>query len=117
MYSFYVPLHSKESLHTKQKKFNALELEGSGTTDIDEKLDEKDNNSNPDTEMEEIKTQLQTDPQKLNDIKRKRMGSPVHESFLHPKVIKTDKIIFAQPKSKPKKIENSKGTKHKFQFY
>ena len=125
MYSFYVPLHSKESLHTKQKKINALELEGSGSTDVNEKKHENETDtkevfSNPNSEMEEIKTQLETDPEKFNDMKRMRMGAPVHESFLHPKIIKTDKLIFSKPKSKQTdilKTESSKKMKHKFQLY
>lgn len=115
LYSFYVPLYNKESTHMRQKKVNVLELEGSGSAEITQE--------EPITETNEIKMQLQTDPETFNEMKRKRMGSPIHESFLHPK-IKTDKIVFEKPK-KTKKSTNTfevvneksgKPVKHKFVF-
>lgn len=62
-------------------------------------------------------------PLEYNEMKRKRMGSPVQQSFMHPKIIKTDKIqlqpsystvkkkTFNQPKP-----QSEKAIKHKFQF-
>ena len=60
-------------------------------------------------------------PFDFNESKRKRLGSAIQDSFLHPKLIKTNKIIF-QKTSEPKKMiggaqTQSKKVKHKFQFY
>jgi hypothetical protein len=118
LYSFYVPLHSKETLHMKQKKINILELEGSGSGQKAAEIEQ-----NPEkNENEEIKAQLESDPETFNELKRKLMGPAVHESFLHPKVIKTDKLFFKE--TNPKKATGSgsfksltmKPVKHKFEF-
>ncbi len=53
------------------------------------------------------------------------MGSAIHESFLHPKIIKTDKIVFSKQKpvnnptletKSDKSALSFKPIKHKFQF-
>ena len=61
------------------------------------------------------------DPIKYNEAKRKRLGAPIQESFLHPKLIKTNKIIFHNTKTASKSNPNStalkkKEVQHKFQF-
>ena len=113
LHSFYVPLYTTKNLHEKQKT-NAIEnLEGSGdNSQIESNAEESNDNIN------EI-----NDPIEFNLEKRKRLGSAIQESFLHPKLIKTDKIIFKTPpvKSEPKvKVQlpkvNEKSLKHKFKF-
>ena len=58
----------------------------------------------------------------FNETKRKRLGPAIQESFLHPKLMKTNKIVFKKPL--PKKVNEviktelkpKKEIKHKFQF-
>jgi hypothetical protein len=111
LYSFYVPLYSNRNLHQLQKKNSLENLEGSGVAE----------ESQSNTEQTEQEEELNKDPLEFNLEKRKRMGSPVQESFLHPKLIKTDKIIFKTPKKSEKKdtkvIKDIKSdVKHKFKF-
>jgi hypothetical protein len=123
LYSFYVPLYSRSNLHTISKiepNVDALLQEGKGdeseqkiAESVNDVLDTDDNNLNP---------------IEYNDRKRKLMGDAVQESFLHPKLIKTDKIVFskAKPQSKTQPVKSSiflntnqlppKQIKHKFQF-
>ena len=109
LYSFYVPLYSNRNLHELEKKNSLENLEGSG--DIEE------------TDSNILGEQLNKDPVEFNLEKRKRMGSPVQESFLHPKLIKTDKIFFKTHKNtnsserKPKlDVFQKLNVKHKFKF-
>ena len=125
LYSFYVPLHSKQSLHLVEKNEPQVEpsnQEGGGNIEMDESSQEIDN-----TEISEDTEKVT--PEQFNEMRKKRLGSPIHASFLHPKMIKTDKIIFKLPNSvksekKPvsknpvlKTNNESKPIKHKFQFY
>ena len=109
LYSFYVPLYNNRNLHQLQKK-NALEnLEGSGITEEPQ--------STPNIEEEQFKK----DPLEFNLEKRKRMGSPIQDSFLHPKLIKTDKIFFKRPQNSERNetketLKDVKSVKHKFKF-
>lgn len=119
LYNFYVPLPANYNLHhIKKKVANVSEnLEGFGKADSDR------------TNEEEHISQDE-DPIQFNEVKRKRLGESIQESFLHPKLIKTNKITFASETSKPKKpSEKSKSTltkieplkvektvKHKFQL-
>ena len=117
LHSFYVPLYSTKNLHEKQKK-NALEnMEGSGVSQPEEILEESKESENDDLK----------DPIELNLEQRKRLGPAIHESFLHPKLIKTDKIIFNKPKplksklkteqkSKTDEINQKSPIKHKFKL-
>jgi hypothetical protein len=118
LYSFYVPLHTRKNLHSIEKKIenvntdtaNLDSLEGGGIVeDIN------------DTETK----QLNEDPLTFNEKRKKRLGSPVHESFLHPKFVKTNHIYLPNSTtSKTKKrseIDTKSGSgskiiKHKFQF-
>ena len=123
LYSFYVPLHSDYNLHTLKKKVDlksSENLEGSGISTENDDLTQTSEHVDEETSY--------NDPQQYNEIKRKRMGSPIQDAFLHPKVIKTDKIIFAssskQPPKQPKETKtlpkisnNTKYPKHKFQFF
>ena len=116
LYSFYVPLYSNRNLHELRKKNSLENLEGSGVNE-ETNLDEK---------SFEPSEQLEKDPIEFNLEKRKRLGAAVQESFLHPKIIKTDKIFFAPPeKNEPKTQSNLKiknvqeqqsPLKHKFKF-
>ena len=114
LYSFYVPLYTQKNIHAIEKKVeNVDNLEGNGQAST----------------VTEVENELEANPIEFNDNKRKRLGSPVHESFLHPKMIKTDHIYLKQlPKTEVKKIEKtktaepkvyheSKTVKHKFQFH
>ena len=110
LHAFYVPLYSNPNLHEIQKK-NLLEnLEGSGT--------EKESAESPTDISSDIE---EKDPLEYNLEKRKRMGSPIQESFLHPKLIKIDKITLKKkPKSEiksPPKPVSSKVINHKFKFF
>ena len=93
-------------------------LEGSGEKDIEEKMQEE--------ESAEIKNQILSDPISFNEQKRKRMGSPIHESFQHPKMISTEKIQLLKNNNKPNNSSEKKMSsnqpkiskiKHKFQIY
>ena len=129
IFSFYVPLHASSNLHGLKKKVaisQADNLEGFG--EVVENSDVVEDESNL------IKKQLESDPIEFNEAKRQRLGSGIHDSFLNPKVIKTGKIVFTKntPESNEKQNEisskkkdqkkervqtqNSKITKHKFQF-
>ena len=65
-------------------------MEGSGTVEDDEKtrITEAQNDES---------NQLEQDPIEFNAEKRKRLGAAIQESFLHPKLIKTDKIMLTKP--------------------
>ena len=121
LYNFYVPLPTNYNLHQINKKITNVSdnLEGFGKVDSDK------------TNVEEDSTIGEEDPIEFNEIKRKRLGEPIHESFLHPKLIKTDKIQFGDEVpskakqltkksiSKNKKIEPlhvDKSVKHKFRL-
>ena len=115
LYSFYVPMYSRQNLHEKQKKIELENLEGSGVTESNEAL-----------ELNETENETSKDPIEFNLEKRKRLGEAIQESFQHPKLIKTDKIIFKKPqktqKSEAKLQETSannfpqKVIKHKFKL-
>jgi hypothetical protein len=125
LYSFYVPLYSRSNLHTIKKhepNVEAVNQEGKGN-ETDEDL----KNENPTFSQNE--SDLQNDnnltPLDYNERKRKLMDLGVHESFLHPKLIKTDKIVFSKSHVKTDSKELNKNTekkpnvkylKHKFQF-
>ena len=119
LHSFYVPLYTRQNLHEKQKK-NAIEnLEGSG-----EDHEEQKQNEAISEELKDNEHDLK-DPIEFNLEKRKRLGSAIQESFLHPKLIKTDKIIFKKPAVKKelnseqtvkKPVLSEKSLKHKFKF-
>ena len=112
LYSFYVPLYSNCNSSTQiKKKVDIDNLEGSGN--VVENSNEDRTNFQQETEIDPQETEL--DPLEFNEIKRKRMGSPVQETFLHPKLIKTDKIIFSNVggrEEKDRQIEK-KGKKKK----
>ena len=121
LHSFYVPLYTTKNLHEKQK-INTLEnLEGSGSIDTID-TSEKSEPSKESSELSNSNTDL--DPNEFNFEKRKRLGPAIQESFLHPKLIKTDKIFFkkdvkSEPIRKPKEsMQNKvvKTVKHKFKF-
>ena len=134
LYSFYVPLFSSHNLHSLTKNIPE-NFEGSGNVNENEqgetKNDEKpipnEQNAQEESESEpSSSTKLEKqidDPIKYNEAKRKRLGAPIQESFLHPKLIKTNKIIFPKSKivSKSNLIPNTntlkkKEVQHKFQF-
>ena len=128
LYSFYVPMYSNKNVHTLQKKVadtNAQSLEGFGN--IAETTEEPKDETIKDTksESDEIESQLRSNPLEFNANKRKKLGEPIHESFLHPKLIKTDKLfINSRPESKKKPSSNAsssktsnKPIKHKFEIY
>ena len=116
LYSFYVPLYSNRNLHQVQKKNSLDNLEGTGTQQTEQKAEDEDQ------ESPSVSEQLEKDPIDFNLQKRKRMGSPIQESFLHPKIIKTDKIFFNKQMKSEKKESKFKDAlplkplKHKFQF-
>ena len=117
LFSFYVPLHSQNHLHTVTKKVNTVNLEGSGSDDI-----KKDESEPSKDDITEPSVSDDIDPMEFNETKRKRLGPAIQESFLHPKLIKTNKIVFKKPLSKKvnevikTELKPKKEIKHKFQF-
>ncbi len=129
LYSFYVPLYSNPNLHSISKheadvepmNIEPLNQEGKGedsSLDIETNAPQLQNDN-------EAKDESYLNPINFNERKRKLMGSAVHESFLHPKIIKTDKIVFSKQKSvnnltsgtkSDKSVVSLKPIKHKFQF-
>ena len=59
-------------------------------------------------ESDEIERQLKSDPILYNSQKLKRLGPALQESFQHPKLIKTDKLILSPPDNKPPKVPKFK---------
>jgi hypothetical protein len=126
LFSFYVPLHVK-SLHSQNKNEPNVEAqlqEGSGNIDHE---DANKSENEIDSGSENLSEQnIDADPIEYNEMKRKKMGFAVHDSFLHPKFIKTDKILLASPTSSKTPVKKMKTTKtesnatktikHKFQF-
>ena len=125
LHSFYVPLYTNKSLHEKQKTNTLENLEGSGsiekanesteTPESTETVESKDLTNSANSTSGEI------DPNEFNFEKRKRLGPAIQESFLHPKLIKTDKILFKAPlkserKFKPKATNQNTTVKHKFKL-
>ena len=119
LFSFYVPLHSQTHLHTVTKKVNTVNLEGSGKSETTADTT-NDESSKDDTNDAPISDDI--DPIEFNETKRKRLGPAIQESFLHPKLIKTNKIVFKKQllKKNPEVIKTEskpkKEIKHKFQF-
>jgi len=124
LYSFYVPLYSKSHLHEIHKnKPNveeahlSLNQEGKGQEEKIQTALETPENSETKNEDDEL------NPIEFNERKRKQLGSAIQESFLHPKVIKTDTILLQKPKKQTKSVSENqdnnklKPLKHKFQFY
>ena len=113
LHEFYVPLYAQPNLHAKQKKEPLENLEGSGN-------DEKAVENVDQITTEDISDQMKEDPIEFNLEKRKRLGSAIHDSFLHPKLIKTDLISLKKPNrgKKPKEtvITPKAPVKHKFKF-
>ena len=111
LHDFYVPLYSNRHLHEIKKKVSLDNLEGSGALE----------NVN-DTIDETSEEQMKEDPEKFNLEKRKRLGPEIQESFLHPKLIKTDTIVLKKPdksETKKTKVVNNYptvGLKHKFKL-
>ena len=111
--TYYLNDVSHKNIHAIEKKIDSVDsLEGSGST-----------------EVQSTEIGLDQDPLEYNENQRKRLGSPVHESFLHPKMIKTDRIYFQKPPQKKEQMKESKSLlkkndevhpsktiKHKFQF-
>jgi hypothetical protein len=101
LYSFYVPLHSQRNLFSLQKKVESTSaelLEGFGSVDVSEKdsdieLNEKES-IDKDKHSDEIESQMKADPIEYNEKKQKRLGFAIQETFLHPKLIKTDTLFF-----------------------
>jgi len=129
LYSFYVPLYSNPNLHSISKheadvepmNTEPLNQEGKGE---DLALDIKTNAPQLQNDNE-AKDEGYLNPIDFNEKKRKLMGSAIHESFLHPKIIKTDKIVFSKQKpvnnptletKSDKSALSFKPIKHKFQF-
>jgi len=125
LYSFYVPLYSNHSLHSISKKEPNVEpvdeQEGAGNIDMDI--------TKPDLETEQKPKENNVDefdlnPIEFNEKKRKLLGAAVHESFIHPKLIKTNKISFSKQNVTNEKqvdvrktsVNEKNPVKHKFQF-
>ena len=91
LYSFYVPTYSNKNLHELRKQ-SLLEthenLEGFGASE--NQLNQENSET---SEQKLIESQILMDPNELNERNKKRMGSAIHDAFLHPKVIKTDKLM------------------------
>ena len=116
LFSFYVPLYSNANLHSLKKKVDFPEgnkLEGFGNIEENKTDSNEEDQSNQD------------DPIQFNELKRKQMGSAIQESFMHPKIIKTNTIHFEVP-NKQKSTKTEKETKiskvksdqkHKFQIF
>ena len=76
--SIYVPIYSNNSPY-------AIEKIGSSNQDGEGAKSE-------DIEMQKGDPESVTNPLEYNEKKRKLMGTDIHESFLHPKKIKTAKL-------------------------
>ena len=126
LYSFYVPLYAQKSLYSVQKKqesTSAETLEGFGNV-VDEKQNKNESTNEKLNESDEIAEQLKSDPILYNSQKLKRLGPALQESFQHPKLIKTDKILLSQSEFKPKvpkyktdKNVPKKTIQHKFNVF
>jgi hypothetical protein len=119
LHDFYVPLYSNRHLHEKHKKVNNLDnLEGSGVSE-NETVDTNDQIMK---DQDNLVNDLKEDPVSFNLEKRKRLGDAIHESFLHPKLIKTDTLILKKPvKSETTKPQSTNHypksiVKHKFKL-
>jgi hypothetical protein len=128
LYSFYVPLYSNRSLHSISKNepnvepnVEAIDQEGTGNDlDVGETKTEQ---LNKEEKSDENLDDIDLNPIEFNERKRKLLGPAVHESFIHPKLIKTNKIIFPQTNKSNQKnttkeipVSETKHVKHKFQF-
>jgi hypothetical protein len=123
LYSFYVPMYSRPNLHSVSKNIpnvEPIEQEGKGETETDIEP-----SSENDTVTESINSDNEGDlnPIEYNERKRKLMGSAVQDTFLHPKMIKTNTIVLSkttvknEKKTKLLKDASEKHVpKHKFQF-
>ena len=65
--------------------------------------------------------ELEEDPIAFNLEKRKRLGSAIQESFMHPKLIKTDTLILKRPVKSTTKKQTTNNypksiVKHKFKI-
>lgn len=131
LYSFYVPMYSRPNLHSISKSEANVET----NVELFEQEGKGENSSLDSTNLEQVQSQINDadfkadsdlNPTDFNERKRKMLGSAVQDSFLHPKIIKTDKIIFSNQRvvnnvnsnktKMQKSVETSKPIKHKFQF-
>ena len=136
LFSFYVPIHTRPNLHSLEKKVSLNETVPLNEADNREGFGAGEEEVSE--ESKEIKRQLESDPLEFNESKKQRMGAPIHNAFLSPKVIKTNKIVLVQKTQSPKneKIQETKSAKieprvvdkklpqivkskanHKFQFF
>lgn len=121
IHNFMVPLHTQDSLHLIQKendlednlKLNELQQQlndqvGSGLEDFNDKK-----------EKLLIQSQIHQSPTELNLKKRKLLGEPIFESFLHPKKVKIGEMNLSSNESKKTTIGKGAKTssvKHNFSF-
>ena len=118
LHDFYVPLYSNHNLHEIRKKASLDNLEGSGVSENDA----TDSNDQITPNKDNLIDQIKQDPVEFNLEKRKRLGSAIQESFLHPKLIKTDTLILKRPMKSDTKKQTTKNelpksiVKHKFKL-
>lgn len=111
IHNFMVPLHTQDTLHMIQK-----EIELQNSIKMNEEIDQLNTQvGSGDTEDEKtlIASQIAQDPVTLNEKKRKIMGEPIFESFVHPKKLKIGELVLSTKKTinTPKNIETKDSDK------
>ena len=102
LYSFYTPLYSQPDVFTIKKKSLLEENDQVGGGDsLELNNEEESSNEGPTTNNTDLLQQLKTskllsnseDPENFNEKKRKMIANNnIHNSFLHPKFVKTNSI-------------------------
>ena len=91
-------------------------LEGFGSVETTDKNNESQIRETK-SESDEIESQMNEDPIEFNAKQQKRLGGAIQDSFLHPKVIKTDRVVLQKEEPIAKTITKNvppKSINHKF---
>lgn len=111
LYSFYTPIHSQPDIFTKKmRNVEENDQTGGGELSEDNLEDVPTNDTDLLQQMTKSKLINNTDnPEDFNEKKRKMIdNNQIHNSFIHPKFVKTNSINFSLSKPNVKSIKKQK---------
>ena len=128
--TFIVPLYNNSDLTTimKTDNENSDQIGGGSdeispdSQDVSESLNKNDEKINENASTSKINVEFENDSNL--ERKRKQMDPEIYQSFMHPKMFKTNTLTFDATEKKDlkkvgekKKLFGGKSTKHKFNIY
>jgi hypothetical protein len=108
----YVPIPSMRSLHQIEKVAPKIDTEQIGTGEPEEIGRGEDHQSTPQPQKVDPKIDNKLDPDSSN--KKRKLDTPILESFLHPKLIKTKTIKLKSEEHNNESHKKQKIVSHKF---